>query len=134
MAKFPLISMSVEQEQYTADVLSRVKVPDEKWTFVDKAGHGHFWKGKKVPTCKLVVTGSYWVGDEVESEEVEIKEWKCKTCDEIIEPGYRYETSPTHVPGPTWVTLTLDDETFVLTPEAYVASVEAWRDALRAMR
>ena len=48
------------------------------------------------------------------------------------------ETGPTHVPGLTWVTVQIDldrsPETFVLSPEQYAASVEAWRDALREIR
>lgn len=133
---WPMFSVQVEREDIAVDVIHSIKVPDEEWRFVDKAGHGHFWKlfSKKpstIPTCVLVVTGTEWVGDEYEAEEIEIKEWKCKLCTEIIKPGYRQELAPTHVPGPTWVTVTINDETFVLTPEQYAWSVDAWRDALR---
>lgn len=134
MTRWPRISITTETEEIAVDMIQQLKVPDEKWNFVDKAGHGHFWKGKKIPTCKLVVTGSVWVGDEFEAEEIEVKEWKCKICGEIVEPGYRYESSPTHVPGLTWVALTIDDESFVLTPDEYAASVDVWREALREMR
>lgn len=130
-AVWPLFSVAIEREDIAVGVIHQIKVPDEEWRYVDKAGHGHFWKGKKVPTCKLVVTGTTWVGDEYEAEEIEIKEWKCKLCYEIIEPGYRMQLAPTHVPGPTWVTIVINDETFVITPEQYASSVEAWRDALR---
>ena len=90
-AVWPLISVAIEREDIAVDVIHQIKVPDEEWRFVDKAGHGHFWRGKKVPTCKLVVTGTTWIGDEYDGEEVEIKEWQCRLCKEIIEPGYRMQ-------------------------------------------
>lgn len=133
-AVWPLISISVEREDIAVDVIHQVKVPDEKWTHIDRKGHGHFWKGKKIPTCKLVVTGTTWVGDEYEAEEIEIKEWQCKLCKAIIEPGYRMQVQPTHVPGPTWVTVTINDETFMFTPEQYAESVEGWLEAARQIQ
>ena len=130
---WPLFSVKIERDDIAVDVMHSMRVPDEKWTFVDKKGHGHFWKGKKVPTCKYVQVGTQWVGDEYEAEEIPVMEWQCKTCGETIEPGYREERGPTHVPGPTWVTITINDEDYVVTPEQYSESVEAWEMALRTI-
>ena len=130
-AMWPMFSVAIEREDIALDVIHSIKVRDEEWRFVDKAGHGHFWKGKKVPTCKYVQVGTEWIGDEYEADEVPIMEWQCKECAEKILPGYRTELQPTHVPGPTYVTVEINGETFVLTPEQYAWSVGAWRDALR---
>lgn len=130
---WPLFSVKIEREDIAVDVIHSIRVPDEKWTFVDKKGHGHFWKGKKLPTCKHVVVGSEWIGDEFDGEEYDIKEWQCKECGETIEPGYRTEVQPNRVPGPTWVTITINDEDYVVTPEQYAESVEAWEMALRTI-
>jgi hypothetical protein len=135
---WPSFSVSFEREELVADFMHEVSVPDEKWNFVDKKGHGHFWKGKKLPTCKLVVTGTHWVGDEYDGTEYEIKEWQCRTCGETIQPGFRKER-PAPVLGPTWVTVSFDEgplsrEEFVISVEEYAQSVEAWRDHLRGLR
>ena len=130
---WPLFSVAIEREDIAVDVMHSITVPDEKWTFVDKKGHGHFWKGKKIPTCKLVVTGTTWVGDEYDGEEIEIKEWHCKTCGQTIEPGYRQEVGPSHIPGPTYVTITINGAEYVLTPEQYAESVAAWEMAICVM-
>ena len=130
---WPLFSVSIEREDVRVDTIHRLRVPDEKWTFVDKKGHGHFWKGKKVPTCKYVKVGEQVIGDEYESDVIDIKEWQCRTCGETIEPGYRDEVQPTHVPGPTWVTITINGNSYMLTPEQYAESVDAWEMALRAI-
>jgi hypothetical protein len=133
---WPMFSVSIEREDIAVDVMRSITVPDEKWTFVDKKGHGHFWKlfSKKpsiIPTCEYVQVGTEWVGDEYEAEEIPIMEWHCKECSERIQPGYRQEQPPTHVPGPTWVTITMEGHEYVLTPEQYAESVKAWEKALR---
>lgn len=125
-----MFSVSIEREDIAVDVMHSITVPDEKWTFVDKKGHGHFWKGKKIPTCKYVKVGEEWVGDEYDGEVYDIKEWQCKTCGETIEPGYRQETPPTHVPGPTWVTIEIAGAQYVVTPEQYADSIAAWGKSL----
>jgi hypothetical protein len=134
---FPQFSVSVEREEIAADFMHQIKVPDENWTYIDRKGHGHFWKDKRVPTCKYVVTGEVFVGDEYDGEMVKIRQWQCRICSETIEPGYRMEHPPP-VLGPTWVTVQIDldrnPESFVLTPEEYARSVEAWRDHLRELR
>lgn len=135
-AVWPLFSVKVEREDIAVDVMHSITVPDEKWTFVDRKGHGHFWKlfSKKpstIPTCNHVVVGTEWVGDEYDGEEYEVFEWQCKECGQTIEPGYRQQAGPTHVPGPTYVTVEINDNTFVLTPEEYAESVEGWLEAVR---
>lgn len=130
---WPLFSVEIEREDVRVDVIHSRRVPDEEWKFVDKKGHGHFWKRAKIPTCKHVQVGTQWVGDEYEAEEVPIMEWQCKSCGETIEPGFRTETGPSHVPGPTWVTITIGGEEYVVTPEQYAESVDAWEMALRTI-
>ncbi len=127
---WPVFSVSVERDMISVDVIHRVKVPDPDWRYIDKKGHGHFWKKTKLPTMKQVVVGTQWVGDEYDGEEYEIKEWRCKLCDETIDPGMKDETPPTKVPGPTTVTITVQDREYRLSPEQYAESIEAWEKAL----
>lgn len=129
---WPLFSVSIERDMISVDIMARVRVPDPDWRYIDKAGHGHFWKGKKLPTLKQVVVGTQWVGDEYDGDEYDIKEWWCKLCSEPIEPGMREET-PAPIPGQTWVTVTIGDEDYVVSPEQYAESVEAWEMALRTI-
>lgn len=135
---WPMFSVQIEREDIAVDVIHEITVPDEKWRFIDKAGHGHFWKlfSKKpstIPTCELIVVGTRWVGDEYDAEEIDVKEWQCRTCGETIEPGYRKERPPTHVPGPTWVKITMEGHEYTLTPEQYAASVAEWEKALQKL-
>jgi hypothetical protein len=135
-AMFPMISVSVDREEIeTFSFSQQIKVPDEKWRLLDKQGHGHFWAkgGKELPTLEWIVTGTEVYGDEYESYEVEVGEYRCKLCAEVIEPGHRMET-PKPILGPTTVTLEVNGETFRLTEEEYAASVDSWLDALRSQR
>ena len=134
VARFPLLSISFEREEIPVGSLTPSRVPNEKWRFVDSQGHGHFWTGKLLPTLKWVVTGTKWVGDDFEHEEIEIGEWRCSQCEEVVEPGMRVDFSPRSVPGLVTFTVTIGSESFVLTEEQYAKSVEAWAEALREMR
>lgn len=134
VAQFPLFSVSFERKEIPVDILMPLRVPDEKWRFVDAQGHGHFWDGKDLPTLKWVVTGTEWVGDEYEHDEIDIGEWRCVQCAEIIEPGMKVDYSPRSVPGLVTFTVTIGGESFILTEEQYAKSVEAWADSMRSMR
>lgn len=124
---YPSFTLKYEREDIPVHTLSPSKIPDEEWRYIDKAGHGHFWKGKKLPTLKEVVTGTTWVGDEYESHEVELTEHRCLLCDEVIKPGMRSEYGPSHVPGIATYTVTIGHSEFIL-------GEEDWYDALDHLR
>lgn len=130
-ATWPMISVSVEREEIPVAMMSPVQVPDEKWRYVDKQGHGHFYNEQGLPTLERVVTGTTWIGDEYEGMEVDITEYRCLQCAEVIKPRTRSEYGPSHIPGPTTITVIINGEEFLLSPEQYAESVEDWREALR---
>lgn len=132
--QLPLISIEVEREEIPVQNLSPRWVPDEKWRYVDKQGHGHFYEGEELPTLEWVVTGTQWVGDEYGGDEYEVGEWRCRLCGEVIKPAERAEYGPPSIPGLTTFYVTINNETFPLTPEEYAHSVESWADALRQER
>lgn len=134
LASWPRIDIQFNREMIPVALMSPHKVPDEKWRGVDKRGHGHFWVDGELPTLEWVVTGTCWAGDEFDGEEYEVGEYRCRECGEVIEPGKKLEHGPTHIPGPTTVTVTLNEETFMLTPEQYADSVEAWAKSLRRLQ
>lgn len=125
------LSVSIEFDREMIDVTTMLgeKQPDEKWLHVDLNEHGHFWKNGELPTLRPVVVR---VEIDEDGEEHEITEWRCRACDELIEPGYVIDHSPKHIYGQLLVTVTLGEETFQLSEPAYVQSLEAWREALRA--
>lgn len=131
-AAFPTISIKVEREQMEVTSFTSIDVPDEKWRYVDKAGHGHFWKDGELPTLKWVITGKGWVGDEYDGSEYDIGEYRCKLCEETIKPKKRSEAAKP-ILGPTTVTLEVAGERFVLTEGQYAESVKAWVKALKTI-
>jgi hypothetical protein len=133
LSRSPRISISWEREEVPVATMHPTQVPDPDWRFIDKAGHGHFWKKDKLPTLKWVVTGKTWVGDEYDGYEIELGEYQCKNCGEAVEPKKRSEYGPTSIPGLTTFTIAIDDETFVVPEEIYVKSIAAWRDSLRKL-
>lgn len=132
LASFPRFSVEIKREQIPVHSMHpTTKVPDEKWRFVDKAGHGHFWDGKDLPTLVWVVTGKQWVGDEYDGEEYDVGEWRCKLCDEVVEPKKKAVYAPQFVDGPTTFLVTVENETFYLTPEQYANSLKGWAREMR---
>jgi len=134
IVSFPMISVEVNREEIPVEMMSPEQVPDEKWRYVDKKGHGHFWEGEKLPTLEWVVTGTKWVGDEYDASEIEVGEHRCKQCAEVVKPKRRAECGPSHIPGPMIITVIIDGETFRLDLEQYAKSVESWAVALRCLK
>ena len=130
---FPLISIEFNRDDISVQT-HPTKVPDQEWRYVDGHGHGHFWSQDGFPTLEWKVTGKQWVGDEYDGDEYDVGEWRCRLCEEVIEPGLRLEYGPTHIPGPTWITVTIEGESFVLSPDTYARSIEAWAEWLRKKR
>lgn len=127
---FPHVGITVEREDLPFDVMSGSYEPDQEWRHVDRAGHGHFWKGSKTPTLERVVTGTTWVGDEYDGEEFEVAELRCRLCGEVVEPKRRWVPAKP-IPGPTTVTLELDGKIYEhLSLEEYAASVREWARAV----
>lgn len=74
--------------------------PDRSWRFIDRAGHGHFWKDG-YPTLKPVIEECYCsVVDEPHS----VEHWECPHCGETITPRIT-PSRPTTVLGRLRVTL-----------------------------
>lgn len=129
---YPMISIQFDREQIPVETFSPSMVPDEKWSYIDKQGHAHLWDGDKLPTLTWVVTGTEWIGDEYDASEIEVGEYRCRHCSEVVEPQRRADYGPRHVTGLATFAVTIDREKFVLTEAQYAASVLAWRDAIVA--
>jgi len=132
--RFPLVSVAFEREVIPIETMMPAKVPDEKWRYVDKQGHGHFWKSTKLPTLEWIVTGTEWVGDEYGEDEYEIGEYRCRLCAEVVEPARRSEYGPRTIHGLGRFTVTIDGEEFLLTEDEYAQSVDTWKQSLRKIR
>lgn len=129
----PLFSISRRQEDVFVETLSPQMVPDEQWRYVDARGHGHFWQGDDLPTLHWVVTGTEWVGDEMEGEMVEVGEYRCLQGPEVIQPGKLARYGPTHIPGLVSMTIDFGGEMFTLTEDQYAESVLLWRTQIKRM-
>lgn len=131
LAHFPRFSVEFQREELPVETLSPSRERDQDWRYVDKEGHGHFWEGSELPTLEWIVTGTRWVGDEYDASEVVEGEYRCPLCREVVEPGWKLSYGPRHVPGPTTVTITIEDEKFYLRPEGYAKAIEKWAEFLR---
>lgn len=134
-AGFPSFSVEIQREEIPVSTMYPEMVPDTAWRYVDKKGHGHFWaEGKtgKLPTLHWVVTGKRWVGDEYDGDEYEMGEWRCRLCDEVVEPKKTAKYSSGYIDGPTTFLVTIEGETFYLTPEDYWKAIQEWVKVLRA--
>ena len=139
--QLPLISVMIEREDIPVDTIHPQKVPDEKWRFVDAAGHGHFWEtGEEktfwLPTLEWVVTGTEWVGEGSDAEEIKVGEYRCKTCGEVIEPKHRTYYGPRTIPGLETFHVRLmtkgaiSAKTYVMTRTQYAEAIDAWASVL----
>jgi hypothetical protein len=94
MVPFPSIHIKVEQESETIELSPGSTEHDPDWTYVDKAGHGHFTRKTPnapdpFPTLRWVGTGcTMGHGEECDAEGY----WECPQCDERIQPGLRAAT------------------------------------------
>ncbi len=87
---------SIVFEQDMIPVRSNLPRADERWTFIDDAGHGHFY-GKGYPTL-------FWVsqpcsmghGSDCTSEGY----WECPHCHEEITPGTLPPLDVEYIAGP----------------------------------
>ncbi len=83
-------------------IRSDMPVADEGWAYVDKEGHGHFWKNG-YPTLKKVYSGcDMGHGDDCKGA----LSYECPTCGERITPDTRIEADR-WVPGPITYTLSM---------------------------
>lgn len=136
MAVFPRFSVEMQREAIRVDTMSPQKVPDEKWRYVDKKGHGHFWAEGgtgKLPTLEWVVTGKEWVGDEYDGDEYEVGEYRCRLCGEVVEPKKKAVYGPQYIDGPTTFLVTIEGETFRLSPEKYAQAMKNMASDMRRL-
>ena len=124
------LTIQFDQEEIPMQTMSPQMVPDPDWKYIDKKGHGHFWKGKDLPTLKWVVTGTQWVGDEYDSYEYEVGEHRCRLCGEKVEPKKK-ASYPKPLLGPATYTLTIDGEAFVLSDQQYYDALKKLAKILR---
>lgn len=94
------IEIRFHRETEVVSTMFGTKKPDKGWKHFDAAGHAHAWDGDKLPTLNEVVTGKTWVGDEYDGMEVDISEYRCKVCEEVVDPQYVTDYSPIYVSGP----------------------------------
>jgi hypothetical protein len=66
--------------------------PDEKWVFIDAAGHEHFWtfngqRGRYSPEAKAETPTLVCIEDVPASDEYPaVSHYECKVCGEIVRP------------------------------------------------
>lgn len=102
------VEINFHQESQQVSTMHGTRKPDKGWTHFDSEGHAHAWRnGDELPTLYEKVTGKEWVGDSYDGCEVEITEWRCNVCDEVVEPKYVTDYSPVYVTGPPEYTLKL---------------------------
>ena len=80
---------------------------------------------------KWIVTDKQWVGDEYDGYVYAIGEWRCRFCDEVIEPKKKTTYAPEFVEGPTTFIVTIEGETFYLSPEEYAQAMRHMASAMR---
>jgi len=128
----PRVSIEMHQEQISVDSMMGERVPDKGWKFVDGKGHLHAWVDRELPTLEWVVTGTEWFGDEYDATEVDVGEWRCRTCAVVVEPSYTTQYGERQfIPGLVEYTVTIDEETFRPSEQEYAESVAVWADVLR---
>jgi hypothetical protein len=79
--------------------------PDPAWKYIDANGHAHCWWKDELPTLEEVVTGTTFVGDEYDGEEVDDIEHRCRICGEVVVPKHILSYEPSYVAGPPEYTL-----------------------------
>lgn len=94
------IEIRFEQSVETISATIGTRKPDPDWKHVDKKGHLHAWVKGKLPTLGEHVTGKTYVGDEYDGCEVDVTEYRCLVCAEVVEPKYNVSYEPTYIQGP----------------------------------
>ncbi len=103
----PGIEIRFHQETEVVSSMHGIRKPDKNWNYIDLNDHAHVWRGEELPTLYEKVTGTTWVGDEYDGQEIELTEMRCKVCDEVVVPKYTVDYSPIHVAGPPEYTLVI---------------------------
>ena len=115
------LEIRFHQETEVVETMHGTRKPDISWLHFDKNHHAHAWDGDKLPTLGEVVTGKAWIGDEYDSQEIDVTEYRCLVCGEVVEPKYVVDYSPTYVQGPPAHTLMIRanimDQEFRIPPE-----------------
>ncbi len=94
------VEIRFDRETEVVSSMHGTRKPDKGWIHFDPLGHAHAWNGDELPTLYEKVTGTVWVGDEIDRDEVETTEYRCKTCDVVVEPKYVTDYSPIVISGP----------------------------------
>jgi hypothetical protein len=107
----------MEREIVEVNTMSPRRVPDPKWKHVDGGGHAHVWVGETIPTVEWVVTGTEWVGDEYDACEIDVGEYRCRKCGELVEPKRIVTYEPHFLPGLLRITITTEFGSYWLRQE-----------------
>lgn len=92
---------TLEIETDTIEYSTALPQPDPKWTYTDRAGHGHAYGGSSnpYPTLARKHGEPYWCAD---CRDEHVDEWlECPQCGEKITPGTYIDTSVRRMPGLT---------------------------------
>ncbi len=118
-------------DQQSELVWTDLPAADERWTFVDQQGHGHFWKDG-YPTLTWVSEPCTMGHDDCDAE----GHYECKACSEAIRPGTR-QADPIRVNGMRSIELTVTEPNrtrrYALTDDLWSALDEAVRQAVDAL-
>lgn len=98
---------TIDVEQEMIEVRSEALVRDERWTFIDAAGHGHFAGEDDYPTLRWVALPcTMGHGEDCDGE----GHYECPLCSQKIMPGLRPPAALVNlVPGRLYMKLIFDD-------------------------
>jgi hypothetical protein len=104
-------SWTIERDMIPCDSIT--PEPDPRWSFTDQEGHEHRWQrwanaaelkehgDWELPTLEYVVTGVIGCDDGCgQVDEIDVGEWRCLACRQVIEPGTRMPEPGRMIGGP----------------------------------
>ena len=103
------LSIEFHREAIRVDTVVGERVADPRWKHTDTNGHVHAFAGEELPSLEWVVTGTEWVGDEFDSSEIEVGEYRCRVCGEMVKPRWNRDYSPRFIPGLLDAKVSTDD-------------------------
>jgi hypothetical protein len=90
-------NLEVRRDTIRIDSLAHSEA-DPNWTYIDQAGHGHFY-GPGYPTLNEITETAY-DPDDGSKYQVHLH-WECRHCREVIVPARRFTSGRSTIPGLT---------------------------------
>jgi hypothetical protein len=103
----PGVEVRFHQESMVVDEMLGTRKPDKAWKHIDSQGHAHAWFDDELPTVEEVVIGKEWYGEGADAYEVDVTEYRCRVCAEVVKPKYVVTHEPSYIKGPPEYTLVL---------------------------